>query len=179
MSRPAVNEVQEIEPGVSKYSNGTKYTKVRPVLKTFSGHKLTVRESKFIDEYIVNGNANAAAKAAGVHGVYELMQRPYIAEEIKHRMDEISSEKIADATEILEYFTKVMRGEETDQFGLEAPLSERTKAAMELAKRQIDFVQKAPVEQPDIKITLDWARDTQPRLARDLVNSENTDDDMK
>ena len=35
-----------------------------------------------------------------------------------------------------------MRGEVKDQFGLDAPLAERTKAAVELAKRKVDVAQK-------------------------------------
>ena len=59
----------------------------------------------------------------------------------------------------MDYFSRVMRGEIKDQFGLEAPLSERTKAAVELAKRQIDIPQRlAGNEQPEIKIVVDWAR---------------------
>ena len=34
-----------------------------------------------------------------------------------------------------------MRGEVKDQFGLDAPLAERTKAAVELAKRKVDVAQ--------------------------------------
>lgn len=39
-------------------------------------------------------------------------------------------------------FNLPMRGEVKDQFGLEAPLAERTKAAVELAKRKVDVAQK-------------------------------------
>ena len=35
----------------------------------------------------------------------------------------------------MEYLTSVMRGEKKDQFDLDASLSERTKAASELARR--------------------------------------------
>ena len=48
---------------------------------------------------------------------------------------------IADAAEVMQYFTSVMRGEIKDQFGLDAPLAERTKAAVELAKRKVDISQ--------------------------------------
>ena len=41
----------------------------------------------------------------------------------------------------MRYFTSVMRGEVKDQFGLDAPLAERTKAAVELAKRKVDVAQ--------------------------------------
>ena len=49
--------------------------------------------------------------------------------------ERIESDKIADIEEVMEYLTSVMRGEKKDQFDLEAALSERTKAASELARR--------------------------------------------
>ena len=46
-----------------------------------------------------------------------------------------------------------------DQFGLEASLGERTKAAQELAKRLIDIPNKLQNnEVPEVKITLDWGQ---------------------
>jgi hypothetical protein len=83
-------------------------------------------------------------------------RQPYIVDEIKYRLDELKKETIADADEIMQYFTKVMRGEEKDQFGLDAPLAERTRAAQELAKRVIDSVDNADVTVPEVKITLNW-----------------------
>ena len=73
-------------------------------------------------------------------------------------MQEIQNASIADATEILQYFTAVMRGEIKDQFEIEAPLSERTKAAQELAKRQIDIANKVAGREAtaEVKITLNW-----------------------
>ena len=58
---------------------------------------------------------------------------------IKNYIDAITerleSDKIADIQEVMEYLTSVMRGEKKDQFDLDPALSERTKAASELAKR--------------------------------------------
>lgn len=60
----------------------------------------------------------------------------------------------------MEYFTRVMRNEEKDQFGLDLPISERTKAAQELAKRVIDIPDRLNDKpEAEIKITLDWNRD--------------------
>ena len=47
-------------------------------------------------------------------------------------MDE---KRIAKPEEVLKYLTSVMRGEVKDQFDLDAPLQERTRAAEALAKR--------------------------------------------
>lgn len=59
----------------------------------------------------------------------------------------------------MQYFTDVMRGKITDQFGLDASLSERTKAAQELAKRQIDIPNRlAGNEEPTLTIKLDFGQ---------------------
>lgn len=74
-------------------------------------------------------------------------------------MAEARTESVAAATEVMEYFTRVMRGEEKDQFGLDAPLSERTRAAQELAKRTIDIENRMTgVSDQKIEIKLDWSR---------------------
>ena len=60
----------------------------------------------------------------------------------------------------MEYFTKVMRGEINDQFGLEAPLNERSKAAQELAKRTIDIENRMKgIPDQSVGIQIDWNMD--------------------
>lgn len=133
-----------------------------PVIVSHAGHPLTVKEDKFISAYIETGNGSEAVRQAGykVKAVAqqsnELLNKPYIAEEIAYRQSLAQKASIATAEEIMEYFSAVMRGEIEDQFGLEASLSERTKAAQELAKRQIDMMNKATDKAPEVKITLDW-----------------------
>ena len=57
----------------------------------------------------------------------------------------------------MEYFTSVMRGEVKDQFGLDAPLTERTNAAKELAKRTVDVdLRKQGMADNQITVTLNW-----------------------
>lgn len=116
--------------------------------KTHDGHRLTVLEAKFIDLYIECGKVSQAVTDAGYktktpnHYGQLLLEKEYIANEINYRLEQYENSKIASATEILQYYTSVMRGEVSDQFGLEAPLAERTKAATELAKRTIDIANK-------------------------------------
>lgn len=141
----------------------------RKNLYTKSGHVLSIREDKFIDKYLELGNATEAVKQSGFTSKtpqafgYALLTRDYISEEIKSRRDALHSANIASAQEVMDYFTKVMRGEVLDQFGLEAPLSERTKAAQELAKRTVDIdnrmAGKKDMSTPEIAIRLDWTRD--------------------
>ncbi len=139
------------------------------VLYTNSGHKLTLKEHNFINSFMVNGDVALAAKDSGYELKSEndswkkignkILKRDYIYEELMYRLDELDKAAIADADEIMEYFTGVMRGEIKDQFGLDAPLSEHTSAAKELAKRLIDVPAKATENDKAINIVLDWKRD--------------------
>lgn len=102
---------------------------------------LTVKQKAFADEYIKSGNATKAAKKAGysektaeVIG-YENLRKPEIAAYIAERMAKIDEERIASADEVLRFYSSVMRGEMSDQFGLEASLDTRIKAADSLMKR--------------------------------------------
>lgn len=106
------------------------------------------KESKFIDEYIIDGNATRAVIEAGYHtaapGRYaaDLLRKPKIQREMKKRMEELDSKRTASATEILQFYTSVMRGQVLDQFGIEASLDTRIRAANELAKHQIELPMK-------------------------------------
>ena len=108
---------------------------------------LTPKQKAFADYYIECGNATEAAKRAGYkkRAAYatgaENLKKPQIIAYIEERQKEIEDSRIASAAEVMRYFTSVMRGEVKDQFGLDAPLSERTKAAAELAKRKVDITQ--------------------------------------
>lgn len=82
--------------------------------------KLTAKQRRFIQEYLIDLNATQAAiragysrKTAGVIGV-ENLKKPYIREAIDERLKQIDEEKTADAKEIREFWTRVMRGEEKD-----------------------------------------------------------------
>ena len=55
----------------------------------------------------------------------------YIAE----RLGAQDKKRVADADEVMEFYTAVMRGEVKDQFGLDTALSDRLKAGAELMKR--------------------------------------------
>ncbi|MBY0756524.1 terminase small subunit [Clostridium sardiniense] len=110
--------------------------------------KLTPKQKAFADYYIETGNATEAARRAGyskktaaVIGTENLI-KPNIKQYIDERLKEIEDKRIAKGEEVLQYLTKVMRGEEKDQFGLDASLQDRTKAAELLGKRYRLFVDK-------------------------------------
>lgn len=122
---------------------------------------LTPAEQKFAIEYVKTNSAVEAMKRAGIPGKRwsRVLNRPNVQAEIKKIMEDIRKQGVADANEVMEYFTSVMRGEVKDQFGLDAPLSERTRAAQELAKRTVDIEnRKAGVADQITCVTLNWDR---------------------
>ena len=122
---------------------------------THDGYPLSVKEAKFISLFISNGNVAKSLREAGLT-MRAIAGKDYITDEITYRLDQLKKETIADADEIMQYFTRVMRGEVKDQFGLDAPLSERTAAARELAKRIVDITDDVDTTVPEIKVTLNW-----------------------
>ncbi|MFM1581223.1 terminase small subunit [Helcococcus bovis] len=79
--------------------------------------KITLKQQKFIDEYIISGNASDAArkagyskKTAGVIGE-ENLKKPYLREEIEKRLKEINDAKILTIEEAMQITTKIARGE--------------------------------------------------------------------
>ena len=110
---------------------------------------LTPKQKAFADYYIECGNAAEAYRKAGYKNyksaaveASKALNNPKVSQYIEERQKQIEDSRIASAAEIMQYFTSVMRGEVKDQFGLDAPLAERTKAAVELAKRKVDVAQK-------------------------------------
>ena len=102
---------------------------------------LTPKQQAFADYYIECGNATEAAKRAGYSEktAYaignENLNKLEVSEYIAARMEEQTKKRVADANEVIEFYTAVMRGEVKDQFGLDASLSDRLKAGDSLMKR--------------------------------------------
>lgn len=104
---------------------------------------MTPKQKAFADYYIQTGNATGAAKKAGYKGNNitlgavgaENLKKPQIAAYIAERMGQQEKSRVADANEVIEFYTAVMRGEVKDQFGLDASLSDRINAGKELMKR--------------------------------------------
>ena len=102
---------------------------------------LTKKQKDFADHYIVCGNQTEAAKKAGYSEktAYSIgnenLKKPEIQAYISKRLAEIESKSVADIREVLKFYTKVMRGEVKDQFGLDASLADRLKASDSLMKR--------------------------------------------
>lgn len=120
--------------------------------------KLTLKQQKFIDFYIETGNATESARLAGYKAKTDKAMGNIGSENLEKlgifiakKMSEKQKERIASQDEVLEYLTKVMRGEEKDSFGLDASLQDRTKCAELLGKRygtfkeKVDLTGKLPV----------------------------------
>jgi len=103
---------------------------------------LTPKQKAFADYYLECGNATEAARKAGYKeykssGVEasKTLKNPKVAAYIAERMEKQDKSRVADADEVIEFYTAVMRGEVKDQFGLDATLSDRLRAGAELMKR--------------------------------------------
>nr|WP_278764148.1 terminase small subunit [Limosilactobacillus mucosae] len=112
--------------------------------------KLTHKQRLFADEYIKSGNAMQSAIKAGYSEKYaksssaKMLENVGIKSYIDAKMTEIESHKIADAKEVLQYLTRVLRGEETEEIPdsvdggtIKRPplIKDRTAAAREIMKR--------------------------------------------
>lgn len=102
---------------------------------------LNQRQIRFVQNYMKTNNITHSAidagyspKTAHVQGC-NLLKNPKVSAYIQAITERLESDKIADIEEVMQYLTSVMRGEKKDQFDLDPALSERTKAASELARR--------------------------------------------
>ncbi|MGK0576786.1 terminase small subunit [Macrococcus capreoli] len=82
--------------------------------------KLTERQRRFADEYIITGNAYRSCIDAGYSEKYakarshDLLENVGIKTYIDERLNLLKSNKIAEQQEVLEYLTSVMRGQQQD-----------------------------------------------------------------
>lgn len=134
--------------------------------------KLTLKQKRFADEYIISGNATDAAKKAGYSEktaftiATENLKKPYIKQYIDQRIKELDDKKIAKQEEVLQYLTSVLRGESESAIVVvegcgdgysEARTvkktpdeKERLKAAELLGKRYRIFSEKSEVEEEQL-----------------------------
>lgn len=116
--------------------------------------EITVKQQRFADTYIETGNATQSYIDAGYKAskreVAEANARKLLANYsvqnyIENKMEQLQQNSIASQEEVLEYLTRVMRGEEKDSFGLDAGLKDRTDAAKLLGQRYGTFKEKVDV----------------------------------
>ena len=135
--------------------------------------KLTEKQKRFADEYIISGNATQAAIKAGYSKktarfvAAENLTKPNIKNYIDERLAKLESKRIANAQEVLEYLTSVMRGNETEEVligvgeGMQSTIQkevgakDRLKAAELLGKRFALFTDKTEVAVSEIPTFVD------------------------
>lgn len=83
--------------------------------------KLTQKQQRFVDEYIISGNATQAAIRAGYSKKTarfvgaENLTKPNIKDELEKRNAEIKSQKTMDMQEVMERLAAIARGETVEQ----------------------------------------------------------------
>ena len=83
--------------------------------------ELTARRAAFVDRYIELGQVEPAAVKAGYSprwargNAHKLLKDERIKAAIAARMEQLASERIASAQEVLEYLSRVLRGEEAEE----------------------------------------------------------------
>lgn len=141
---------------------------------------MTLKQKKFCDYYLESGNATEAATKAGYSKktAYRTgadnLKKPQIKSYIEERTKQMDEERIAKPQEVLEYLTRVMNGQELDQFGLDAALSDRTKAAELLAKRYRLFDAKdtrtlSEIEKEKEKLQLEYQKLQNEKLKAEIA----------
>ena len=114
---------------------------------------MTDKQKRFCDEYLIDCNATQAAIRAGYSPktAYSIgeenLKKPELKTYIDERLEQLHSEKTADAQEVMEYLTSVMRGKHTEQVlrldgdgvqvvdSVQTPTRDKLKAAELIGKR--------------------------------------------
>lgn len=130
-----------------------------------SKNKLTQKQKRFVDEYLISGNATQSAIKAGYSRKaarkigQENLTKPDIKAYIDKRNAEIASAKIASAREVMEFYSRVLRGEETEEIPMataqdvvtvtkKPSIKDKVSVAREILKR---FPLYDPVEKQKLK----------------------------
>lgn len=144
--------------------------------------KLTAKQQRFCDEYLIDLNATQAAIRAGYSEknarniASENLAKPNIREYIDARMAEKNKELIADQDEVLRYLTSVLRGEsqsteivvegvgdgcsEARTIQKEPSEKDRLKAAELLGKRYGLYTEKIEADvDMELNINIDYGDD--------------------
>ncbi|GAB3065323.1 terminase small subunit [Salinicoccus sesuvii] len=130
--------------------------------------KMTLKQQRFADEYLIHANVYRAAINAGYSEAYakgnssKLLENVSVKAYIDERLAELQSKAVADQQEVMEYLTSVLRGQVQDEELMVVPLgdfesevqrherrsdtSQRTKAAELLGKRYKLWTDKQEIE---------------------------------
>lgn len=150
--------------------------------------RMTARQKRFCDEYLIDLNATQAAIRAGYSPKTARYASEWINEKnlqkptkksnpelkayIEEQLEKIHNEKTADAQEVLEYLTAVMRGQYTEQVlklvgegvqtitDIDVAAKERLKAAELLGKRYGLYTERMESNvDMELNISVDYGED--------------------
>lgn len=120
--------------------------------------KLTLKQKKFADEYIISGNAYQSAIKAGYSenyakgNVIKLLENVRVKTYIDERLKEVESKKIAKADEVLQTFTKILRQELMEEKTEVNPLTgefitiDRPPSINEVIKAGVEIMKRYPLD---------------------------------
>ena len=146
---------------------------------------MTEKQKRFADEYLIDLNGTRAYKVAypsvkkdqvAATNAGRLLRNAEVKTYIDEQLEKIHNEKTADAQEVLEYLTAVMRNEQTEEVVVvegtgdgcseartmekDTSFKDRVKAAELLGKRYSLFTDKVDLNADmDLKITVDYGED--------------------
>ena len=134
---------------------------------------MNARQKRFCDEYLIDCNATQAAiragyspKTAKVTGA-KMLTNANLKAYIDEQLERIHNEKTADAQEVLEYLTAIMRGQHTEQTlqligdgvqkiaDIDVSAKERLKAAELIGKRYGMFKDNVGIDLEPVVIVND------------------------
>lgn len=136
--------------------------------------KLTEKQKRFADEYIRTGNItqsymiayqNVKKESTAAANGSRLLKNAKVKAYIDERLEELKKQSIAEQDEVLQFLTKVMRGEITEEIPLglgegyqelknkEPYLKDRIKAAELLGKRYMMWTEKQRID-GDVKVQI-------------------------
>lgn len=134
---------------------------------------MNARQKKFCDEYLIDCNATQAAIRAGYSPKTaksignENLTKPDLKAYIDEQLELLHSKRTADAQEVLEYLTSVMRGKHTEQTlqlvgdgvqtitDIDVSAKERLKAAELIGKRYGMFKDNVGIDLEPVVIVND------------------------
>ena len=152
-----------------------------------TNRKLTLKQQRFIDYYIETGNQAEAYKLAGYQckndnsaaaNAARLIITDKVSAAIQSRLAEKDAERIASQDEVLQFLTKIMRGEGVEECVVvegcgegyseartiekQVTPKERVRAAELLGRRYLLFTDKAALMFTEV-----------PRIVDDISEEEN------
>ena len=138
---------------------------------------MNARQKKFCDEYLIDCNATQAAIRAGYSPKtaksigQENLTKPDLKAYIDEQLELLHNKRTADAQEVLEYLTAVMRGQHTEQTlqfvgegvqkiaDIDVAAKERIKAAELIGKRYGMFKDNVNLGESRVVIVSDVPED--------------------